>query len=78
MRRRGSEPETMVRPVSRGSGLTEREREIAGLVVAGLSNGEIAQRLQLSLRTVQNTLGRVVAKVGVAGRADLAREVLDL
>jgi len=78
VRRRGGEPETILRPASRGGGLTDREREIANLAVAGLSNGEIAQRLQLSLRTVQNTLGRVVAKVGVAGRADLTREVLDL
>jgi DNA-binding CsgD family transcriptional regulator len=62
--------------VHRAVGLTTREREIATLVIAGRANEEIASQLHLSLRTVQNNLGRVFAKVGVSGRADLTRDVL--
>jgi DNA-binding CsgD family transcriptional regulator len=76
VRRHGGEPALIVRPVHRAVGLTTREREIATLVVAGRSNEEIATQLHLSLRTVQNNLGRVFAKVGVRGRADLTRDVL--
>jgi len=76
VRRHGGEPGMIVRPVHRAVGLTTREREIATLAVAGRSNEEIASQLHLSLRTVQNNLGRVFAKVGVSGRADLTRDVL--
>ncbi len=76
VRRHDGEPGIIVRPVHRAVGLTTREREIATLVIAGRANEEIASQLHLSLRTVQNNLGRVFAKVGVSGRADLTRDVL--
>lgn len=53
--------------------LTRREREIAGLAANGLSNREIADQLVLSLRTVENHLERVYAKLGISGRRQLAR-----
>jgi DNA-binding CsgD family transcriptional regulator len=53
--------------------LTARELEIARLAGAGVANKEIAARLGLSLHTVQNKLHAAYEKLGVAGRADLAR-----
>lgn len=52
--------------------LTAREREIAELAVRRLSAAEIAERLVLSRRTVENHLQRIYAKLGVTGRAELA------
>jgi DNA-binding CsgD family transcriptional regulator len=52
--------------------LTAREREIAALAGRGLSNREIADRLVVSLRTVENHLARVFVKLGIASRRELA------
>lgn len=58
--------------VSPWSGLSAREREIAALAAAHTRSREIAERLGLSVRTVDNHLSRVFRKLGVRGRADLA------
>lgn len=50
--------------------LTAREREIAILAASGLSSKEIAERLFVSVRTVDNHLHHVYSKLGVNGRAD--------
>ncbi len=55
------------------AGLSPRELEIARLAAAGASNKEIADRLVLSVRTVENKLHDAYAKLGVRGRAELAR-----
>jgi DNA-binding CsgD family transcriptional regulator len=52
--------------------LTNREREIAQLAADGLPSRVIAERLFVSVRTVDNHLARVYTKLGVAGRAELA------
>jgi DNA-binding CsgD family transcriptional regulator len=52
--------------------LTIREREVAMLAAAHTSSREIATRLHLSVRTVDNHLGRIYAKLGVSSRAQLA------
>jgi DNA-binding CsgD family transcriptional regulator len=52
--------------------LTPREREVAMLAAAKASSREIATRLHLSVRTVDNHLGRVYAKLGVSSRTQLA------
>jgi DNA-binding CsgD family transcriptional regulator len=52
--------------------LTRRELDIARLAAEGLSNKEIAARLFLSYRTVENKLHAAYAKLGVAGRHELA------
>ena len=52
--------------------LTPREREVAMLAAAHTPSREIATRLHLSVRTVDNHLGRVYAKLGVSNRAQLA------
>jgi DNA-binding CsgD family transcriptional regulator len=55
-----------------GEGLTNREREVAGLAARGLTDVEIAARLSVSRRTVETHLYRIYAKLGVAGRHELA------
>jgi DNA-binding NarL/FixJ family response regulator len=52
--------------------LTHREREIVTLAAGGLSNREIAQRLVVSVRTVENHLYRASTKLGTTDRAELA------
>ena len=49
--------------------LTAREREILHLVAQGESNTAIAQRLTLSLKTVQNHVSNIFSKLQVADRA---------
>jgi len=51
--------------------LTRREREVATLAARGFSNGEIAERLVLSVRTIENHLHRSFTKLGVEGRGEL-------
>ncbi|KAA1424992.1 AAA family ATPase [Mumia zhuanghuii] len=52
--------------------LTAREREIAELAARGLSNKEIAERLTVSVRTVEGHLYRAGHKLGVSERAAMA------
>jgi DNA-binding CsgD family transcriptional regulator len=59
-------------PATAVSVLTPREREVALLAAAHTSSREIAARLHLSVRTVDNHLGRVYAKLGISSRAQLA------
>jgi DNA-binding CsgD family transcriptional regulator len=52
--------------------LTGREREIGSLAAAGLSSREVADRLFLSPRTVDNHLQRIFTKLGISRRSELA------
>jgi DNA-binding NarL/FixJ family response regulator len=52
--------------------LTAREREVAVLAAGGASNREIAERLVVSVRTVENHLQRAYRKLGVGSRRELA------
>jgi DNA-binding CsgD family transcriptional regulator len=67
--------EGVVRPVSPAApepaGLTARERDIARRAAAGMSSRAIAEELFVSVRTVDNHLGRIYAKLGVKSRAEL-------
>jgi DNA-binding NarL/FixJ family response regulator len=49
--------------------LTEREREVLSLIAKGHSNGEIADRLVLSQKTVRNHVSNIFSKLQVADRA---------
>jgi LuxR family transcriptional regulator, maltose regulon positive regulatory protein len=50
------------------SSLSEREREVLGLIAAGLSNQEIAGRLVISLPTVKTHVSNIFNKLGVSSR----------
>ena len=55
--------------------LSNREIEVAGLAATGLANREIADRLSVSVRTVENHLQRVYGKLGLERRTDLAKSL---
>jgi DNA-binding NarL/FixJ family response regulator len=50
------------------SPLTRRQSEILGMICSGLSNKEIAQRLEISVRTVKYHTGLVLEALGVQNR----------
>jgi DNA-binding NarL/FixJ family response regulator len=54
-------------------GLTAREREVLTLVAEGLSNREIAERLTVSLSTVQTHYAHIVEKLNLHNRAELVK-----
>jgi predicted ATPase/DNA-binding CsgD family transcriptional regulator len=56
----------------RGSTLTRREREIAGLVGLGLTNREIAERLVIAPGTVKIHVERILGKLGRTSRVQIA------
>lgn len=57
------------RPVA---GLTEREAQVLALVADGRSNAEIGREMGISLKTVQNHVSHVLAKLQVADRTQAA------
>lgn len=59
----------------RFSELTETERRIVGLVVAGRTNDEVAQQLFLSPKTVEWSLTKVYRKLRVRSRTELAAKL---
>ena len=58
--------------------LSEREREVLGLIVAGLTNKEIGRALSLSPRTVETHRANLFAKLETASLAQLIRQYASL
>ncbi|MFO1265947.1 MAG: response regulator [Rubrivivax sp.] len=58
--------------------LSEREREVLGLIVAGLTNKEVGRALGLSPRTVETHRAHLFAKLAVESLAQLVRRYADL
>jgi DNA-binding NarL/FixJ family response regulator len=52
-------------------GLSRREQELVGLIQQGLTNKEIASRLNLSEQTVKNHVHRILRKVGAQDRLSI-------
>lgn len=62
----------LLRAGAPGAALTRREREVAELASRDLADAEIAERLGMSVRTVETHLHRAYGKLGIGGRSELA------
>ena len=58
------------KPPSPGHDLTDREREVLALMVKGLSNPEISERLVVGVSTVRFHVGSILLKLRVSGRTE--------
>jgi two-component system, NarL family, response regulator LiaR len=71
----------MSSPLDHHADLTRRERDVLKLMVDGLTNAEIADRLIVSLSTVKTHVSSIIAKLGASSRTEAAaiavREHLD-
>ena len=61
-----------LRQASESLPLTDREAEIVMLIGEGLSNRAVAERLTLSIRTVESHIYRAMMKTGTTSRDELA------
>ena len=66
---RGPQPATR----ANAAGLTARQLDVLELLREGLTDAEIAQRLVLSVKTVNHHVGAILAKLGAENRRDAAR-----
>ncbi len=57
-------------PPPPGQDMTDREKEILALMVQGLSNNEIAEKLIVSQSTIKFHVSNILSKLGVAGRTE--------
>ncbi|GAA4837295.1 helix-turn-helix transcriptional regulator [Saccharopolyspora rosea] len=69
------------RPRAVGDGadvLSEREKEVAELVLAGLTYKQVGKRLFISAKTVEHHIGRIKQRLGCANREDLLARLREL
>lgn len=57
--------------------LSERERDVLGLIALGHTNPEIAEQLHLSVRTIETHRSHIHRKLGLSTRAELVRFAID-
>ncbi len=62
--------QTAHQPLAPGLDLTEREREVLGLMIEGLKNRQIAGRLTLSPSTIKSHVSNILSKLGAASRTE--------
>ena len=71
----------LVQPTERqtelGKDLTDREQDVLQLLVAGMSNPEIAAQLHLSVSAVKYHVSNILSKLGVANRTEAATIALE-
>jgi two-component system, NarL family, response regulator NreC len=60
-----------------GDGLTVRERDVVRLVALGHTNAEVAERLSVSIRTIEKHRVRIQRRLGLSRRAQLVRWALE-
>ena len=60
-------------PTASLQALTPREREVAALVADGLSNKQIARRLDITVGTVKHYVHQILEKTGLRGRVQIAQ-----
>ena len=70
-------PEQQPPPDERTETLTRREREVALLVARGLTNRQIASELSVSRNTANNHVARILRKLGLRSRAQIAAWVTE-
>jgi DNA-binding CsgD family transcriptional regulator len=70
-----AQPEDVAPVIVQAYGLTPREREIAQLVLRGLSTAEISGALHISTNTVQDHCKAIFDKVGVSSRRELVAQI---
>jgi DNA-binding NarL/FixJ family response regulator len=56
--------------------LSERETDVLRLIALGHTNAEIAEKLYISVRTVETHRAHIQQKLGVSSRAELVRSAL--
>lgn len=66
------------RPKAVSGGLSEREKEVARLVLSGLTYKQIGQRLFISAKTVEHHVGRMKHRLGCADRDELLAQLREL
>jgi DNA-binding CsgD family transcriptional regulator len=66
-------PEEVRRTLMLAFGLTARERQVATLVVEGLTNAQLAGELQIALHTAKDHVKALLSKTGASTRSELAR-----
>ena len=70
--RRGALRRPWRRPTAGASQLSKRESQVAELVARGLSNKDIAEELVISQRTAEGHVAKIMDKLGVSSRAQVA------